>query len=98
MHRQWRASTNKNKNEAKIKELEEQIVKYKNTILDLKTANSKLQLKVNATENPDAIRVSLKKYKKKNKVLDQKAEALKGKIKKRKAKIVELKQIHTRVL
>ncbi|MDB4738020.1 FHA domain-containing protein, partial [Verrucomicrobiales bacterium] len=64
------------KTEVTITELEQQIVEYQNTILDLKANNSKLQLKVNAAENPQEIKAHLKRYKKKNKVLDQKADAL----------------------
>ncbi|MCP4849385.1 MAG: FHA domain-containing protein, partial [Verrucomicrobiaceae bacterium] len=81
-----------NKDGTKITELEKQIVEYQNTILELKNTNSKLQLKVNAAENPQEIKAHLKKYKKKNRILDQKADALKGKIRKRKAKILDLKE------
>ena len=73
-----------NKDEVKITELEKQIVEYQNTILDLTNTNSRLQLKVNAAENPKEIKAHLKKYKKKNKVLDRKSNALKRKIGKRK--------------
>ena len=84
-----------NRAETKITELEKDIVAYQNTIRNLRNTNSKLQLKVNAAENPQKIEDSLKKYKKKNKNLDQKADALKGKIKKRKAKILDLKKRET---